>query len=174
MSKVEVEVKTTRTLGPVAKSDTATLEAMFPATPSLPGGYQGQYDNQELLTAHKELTNGVQSQNPDVTVDLDYGEAPNLDDAIAALPPDEQPGSPYTPRTGSPGVGLALGESAALAIPQAPPGHPGSGPPGQRAMSSGAGSDKMPSESSPQVATQAEGGGVARGNLTPGDSGVTS
>ena len=157
MAKVEIEKR--NRVGQKGSSDVATLEAMFPSSPALPGGHQGQYDNSEVAILMKTLTNGVQAQNPDVSVDLDYGQAPDL--ATVQTGPGGLPGSSHTPAPGSPGPG----SSNPRDIPAPPANHP-------RAGSSGAGSSKSPHESSQQIATQVEGGGVDPGNLTPGSSGA--
>lgn len=163
MAKIEVEKR--ETVGAKGVSDNATLEAMFPASPALPGGYMGQYNNVRVAEIMATLTgeglpNGIQDQNPDYQVSLNYGDAPNL--AAVATGGQGLPGSPYVPAPGSPGAGSTNPRD----IPDPPQNFPRTGPTGN-------GSTKSPHESSQQISTQSEGGGVTPGNLIPGGSGAT-
>jgi len=154
MAKIEIEKRIR--VGQKGSSDVATLEAMFPASPAISG-----YDNNEVAFIMKTLTNGTPTGNPDLPdVDLDYGDAPDLSSVNVGA--GGLPGSAHTPAPGSPGPG-SMNPSD---IPAPPANHPRSG-------ASGAGSSKSPHESSVQIATQDEGGGVTPGNLSPGDSGAT-
>ena len=144
-------------------SDTGLLEALFPQTPSLPGGFQGTYDDDNVDDEHKLLVNGIQGQNPDYAganaVDLDYGPAPDLSHlANGVVPSDNSPVSPggQAPAIGSPGAGSIN----PLDIPQMP----------QTPNSSGAGSLVVPDTTSNQIATQI--GGGPHKSISPGKSGI--
>ena len=173
MAKIEIEKRDI--VGAKGASDVATLEALFPASPALPGAFQGQHTNAQVAIAMATLTGnsdgsgvlkasdtipgGIQDKNPDFLVHLNY-DHPGVPDT--ANPPQPDDGSPigvFVPAIGSPGPGSL----DARAIP----------PPSHTPVASGAGSQKSPSSSGPQVAAQSEGGGVNPGNLDKGDSGVT-
>jgi len=153
MALVEVRNKNrTRT----KLSNTGLLEAVFPQAPALPAHPGGSYTDAGVEESMATLTNGIQDRNPDVAVNLDYGEAPNLADVKtggAGLP-----GSPYTPAPGSPGAGSANPAD----IPEPPGDHPG--------VASGAGSTVSPLTTSGQIANQA--GGGSKKNLSRGESGI--
>lgn len=173
MALVEVTTPTTARITPTARSDTATLQAIFPATPYLPGGYQGQYDNEQVATAHQLLTDGTQTENPDFAggIDLDYAGRATPDGApdlsAVAVGPGGLPGSPYAPNTVSPGPGNGLNPSAQV---DPPPNHPRVGGSGEN------GSLRSPHETSAQIAAQRETDQAPASspqNFTFGDSGVT-
>lgn len=153
MALVEVRRKNrTRT----KLSNTGLLEATFPQTPPLPGHPGGAYNDASVEELMSTLTNGIQDRNPDVSVDLDYGEAPNLQEVETGG--GGLPGSPWTPAPGSPGAGSANPAD----IPEPPADHPG--------QPSGAGRTTSPDTTSEQIANQV-GGGTGK-NLGKGDSGI--
>lgn len=166
MSKVEVLTKTVRGRG---SADTATLQAMFPTTPSLPGGYLGQYTDAEVADIVRDVLEVKQADvpngNPEFSdFDPNYGQAPDLSTVVTA-----QDGTliwnHYSPPPTSPGTPNAWGEAAAKAVTTVPQGAP---------SSSGMGSTKSPSESSQQIAQQFPGDkGQVTGNLIKGKSGAT-
>ena len=148
MSLVEVRNKNrTRT----KLSNTGVLEAMFRKSPALDGCTDAVIEEQMAT-----LTNGIQDRNPDVSVNLDYGDAPALADV--ATGGGGLPGTAYTPAPGSPGPGSFNPAD----IPAPPADHPGQG--------SGSGSKASPDATSVQVAKQV--GGGTKKNLGAGDSGV--
>lgn len=166
MSKVEVLKKTVRGRG---SSDLATLQAMFPTTPSLPGGYLGQYTDAQVAEVVRKTIEVKQSDTPNGNpefsdFDPNYGAAPNLTEVVTA-----QDGTlvwnHYSPSTVSPGTPNAWGEAAAKAVTTTPPGAP---------SSSGMGSTKSPHETSKQISQQFPGDkGQITGNLSKGKSGAT-
>ncbi len=148
MTLVEVRNKTrTRT----KLSDTGALEAMFKKSPAL-DGYTDAVVEEQMAT----LTNGIQDRNPDVSVNLDYGDAPALADVKTGG--GGLPATAYVPAPGSPGPG-SLNPAD---IPEPPKGFPGQG--------SGSGSTASPDATSVQVSKQV--GGGSKKNLGAGDSGV--
>ena len=63
--------KTERAFG---ESDTKTMEAMFPASPTQ------DYDPKELM---RSLLTGIQPGNPDLgSFSMDFSEAPEIDDFV--------------------------------------------------------------------------------------------
>lgn len=166
MSKVEVQKKTQRGRG---TSDLATLQAMFPATPSLPGAYLGQYTDAKVAEIVRQTMEVKQSDTPNGNpefsdFDPNYGNAPDLTTVEKASDGTLIWGH-YSPPPSSPGVPLSAGEASAKAVVTLPPGTP---------VSSGMGSTKSPSETSKQIAQQFPGDkGNITGNLTKGKSGAT-
>lgn len=156
-------------------SNTGLLEALFPQSPSLPAHPGGAYDDaQALASIHSVLggaglTDGIQDQNPDVTVDLDFGanlpsgdvnQAPDLSHlADGRVPGDNSPVAKggRAPAIGSPGAGSAN----PLDVPESPDNYP---------PSSGAGSTVAPKTTSDQIARQV--GAGPNKNLGRGDSGI--
>lgn len=157
MSLVEVR---NRNLTLTKLSDTGLLEAVFPQTPYLPGGFKGTYNDGSVNEAHRVLTNGVVGGNASFgPVSLDFTEAPDLSHlANGENPSDSSPVAPggQAPAIGSPGAG----SFNPLDVPSSP-GTPNS---------SGAGSLVVPATTSQQIATQV-GGGPAK-NLGVGESGI--
>lgn len=167
MAKVEVVKKTVRGRG---SSDLATLQAMFPSTPYLPGGYLGQYVDAKIADVVKgvmELKQSeIQNGNPEFAdFDPNYGQAPNLTEVVKAKD-GTLVWNHYSPPPASPGTPNAWGESAAKAVETVPAAAP---------TSSGMGSTKSPHETSKQVAQQFPGDkGAITGNLSKGHSGATT
>lgn len=168
MSKIEVEVRTVGTLG---KSDTATLQSAFPASPSLPHGYRGQYDNKAVLAAMNTLHDGVVGGNPAVAPG-NNPDFPNFSLDYAGRGSDTPPtagdiktgaaGLPWTawsPNVASPGPGSTNPRD----LPAPPPGTP---------ADSLAGSTELPGDTTTAIATQHVGGGVDASNIGPGKSGA--
>ncbi len=140
-------------------SDTALLEAVFPQSPSLPAHPNGPYTDNNVDDLHKGLTNGDQNQNPDIRVNLDFIEAPDLSHlANGVNPSDNSPVAPggQAPAIGSPGQGSCN----PFDVPPSP-GTP---------RSSGAGSLAVPDTTSNQISTQV--GGGPNKSLTKGESGI--
>lgn len=174
MAKIEVEKRIL--VGGLGSSDVVTLQALFPASPALPGAYRGQHTNTEVAVAMATLTGndsgagvipdpipgGVQDKNPDIQVNLNYDSSGVPDVANPPPPGDGSPIGTFVPAIGSPGPG-SLDPKAIL-----PPSQTGHVP-----TASGAGSQKSPSATGPQIAAQSEGGGVNPGNLDKGKSGVS-
>lgn len=153
MAKIELEK---RTVGAPGASDTAALGAAFPATPNLPTAYLGQHTNDEVLVLMSTLTSGLQDQNPDIKVDLDYGKnlpsgdpraAPELDDV--AVGAGGLPATPYSPNTASPAVNSGLNPTT---LPN-PPQQLFGGDEQNGQLTS-------PAKSSKNLSNQQEGGGV--------------
>ena len=166
MSKVEVLRKTSRGRG---SSDLATLQAMFPTTPSLPGGYLGQYTDSKIAEIVKNTLSIKQADTPNgnpefADFDPNYGQAPDLQTVEKA-----QDGTlvwnHYSPPPTSPGTPNAWGESAARAVTTVPDTAP---------SSSGMGSTKSPNVTSKSISQQFPGDkGQVTGNLIKGKSGAT-
>ena len=156
MSLVEVQ---NRNRTATKLSDTGLLEAIFPQTPPLPQHPGGPYDDSKVNDVMQTLTNGIQDRNPDVTLDLDFGEAPDLSHLANGTNPND--GSQVAPGGQAPAIGSpGAGSTNPLDIPPSP-GTP---------RSSGAGSLTAPKTTSDQIATQV-GGGPDK-NLGLGDSGI--
>jgi hypothetical protein len=162
MAKVEVVRKTSRGKG---SSDTATLNAMFPGSPSLPTANQGQYTNAKVAELVKSVVDDIQSGNPDFpNFDPNFGAAPDLT-TVEKAADGTLVWNHYSPPPASPGTPYAHGEAAARQVTSVPDTNP---------VSSGVGSTKSPNDSSRQISTQFPGDGEAVvGNLEFGKSGAT-
>lgn len=166
MAKVEVLTRLSRGKG---SSDLATLQAIFPNTPSLPNGHAGQYTDAKISEIVKGVLEVKQADTPRGNSDFadfdpNYGGSPDLSTVNAA-----QDGTliwnHYSPPPASPGTPNAWGESAAKAVTTVPPGAP---------SSSGMGSVKSPSETAKAIAQQFPGDkNQVTGNLVKGKSGAT-
>jgi hypothetical protein len=167
MAKVEVTKKTVRGLG---TSDAATLQAMFPTSPALPGANNGQYTDKDVADLVQQVMTKKQSEiadsNPDFpSFDPNYGEAPDLT-TVEKAADGSLVWNHFSPPPGSPGTPNALGPAAALAVTSVPESAP---------VSSGAGSTRSPSETAKQIAQQFPGDkGQVAGNLSKGSSGAQS
>jgi hypothetical protein len=144
------------------RSNTAVLRAAFPSTPELDG-----YDNQKVAEQMDTLHDGRVTGNPDFpNFSLDYeGVDATLKPHVAGDVQTGAQGLPwtaYSPNVASPTVPGANPND----IPAPPPGSP---------RQSRAGSDLLPGITSPQIASQSEGGGVVPDvQLDKGHSGATS
>ena len=136
-------------------SDTATLQKAFPSTPGIT-----DYKNAQVAAVMKLLHDGVVNGNPDFpNQSLDWTGAPDGADSTKV---GKDGGAPWT--NFAPNVA-----SAPDAIPSQQPAPPPGAP-----TASGAGSIKMPAETSPQIASQSAGGGVTVDvGLGLGTSGAT-
>lgn len=140
----------------VRRSNTARLQAAFPGQPALNG-----YDDAEVAVQMGTLHNGVVSGNPDYPNNsLDYqGVGSTTPPNAADVPtgPGGLPWTAYVPNVISPGPGSVnpadMADPSVLGTP----------------TSSGAGSTRLPGETSPLIADQQKAAGNP-GNLIKGSS----
>lgn len=140
--QVTVEaVSTERALG---SADTATMQAMFPASPI----HSGQITKASVEAQGNELLIGAEVNDGGHTFGVfnrDYANAPNLEDVQTGG--GGLPGSPYTPAPGSPGPGSMNPTD----IPAPPSDFPA---PAGTEYGSGEGGLLSPHNASPNIAAQ--------------------
>jgi hypothetical protein len=153
MAKVEIVKKTVRGKG---SSDVATLQAMFPETPSLTSAKQ-QYTDAKVTELTSAVMNDVQNGNEEFpNFDPNYGKSPDLT-TVEKAEDGTLIWNHYSPPPSSPGPGLAWGVDAAKAqqVPSTVP------------TSSGMGSTKSPNVTAKSISQQFP------GSLSSGKSGAS-